>query len=51
MKVSLEIQSPSYFTSQEIIIQEFLKQNEVLDLEKTLQTVKVMVFSSGKHTR
>jgi hypothetical protein len=48
-KVSPEIQSPSYFISQRITSQGFLKVVRSSKLEKLLQTVKVMVFSSGKH--
>jgi hypothetical protein len=48
MKVSPEIQSPSYFTLQGLHYKSFQKQYEVPNLEKLLQTVRVMVFSSGK---
>jgi hypothetical protein len=43
--VSPEIQSPSYFISLGITLQEFPKQYEDSSLEKTLQTIKVMVLA------
>jgi hypothetical protein len=50
-KVSPEIQSPLYYTSQGITLQEFLKVVRSFNSERLLQTVKVKVLSSGKHTR
>jgi hypothetical protein len=45
--VSPEIQTPSYFTSQENLqYKSFLKQCEVLNLEKTLQTVKLWFLAA-----
>jgi hypothetical protein len=52
MKVSPEIQSPSYFTAQRITLQEFPKEVRSFKLRENITTVEAMVFlGSGKHTR